>query len=75
MHLLRIRKPPAKAQPTDGKPYRITIHAHGDQWQTLAMGPGDSAAVENIAIHIRDDGTIHAWPTNLYKATLDPAAP
>ncbi len=69
MYIWRLRKPPAA--PHTGKPYRVTIHAPGDQHQELACGPGDSFAVADIAIHIHDDGTIHAWPTHLYKATLE----
>ena len=44
------------------KPYRVTIHAAGDQQHTYAMGPGDAIGVGTIRIDIAADGSIHASP-------------
>lgn len=62
VHLFRRRSAPP--EPPDAKPYRVTIHAAGDQWQTIAMGPGDAVGVGNIRVDIDTDqqNTIHVRP-------------
>ena len=63
-HNVRIRRRPKQPPPTpaDAKPYRVTIHAAGDQHHTYAMGPGDGLGVGTIRIDIDSDGGIHASP-------------
>ena len=61
---VRIRRRPKQSPPTpvDAKPYRVTIHAAGDQHHTFAMGPGDGLGVGTIRIDIDPDGHIPARP-------------
>ena len=61
---MRLRRRPKPSPPTtlQAKPYRVTIHAAGDQHHTYAMGPGDGLGVGTIRIDIDLDGGIHATP-------------
>lgn len=57
------RKPDAEPD-RNPKPFRVTIHADGDQWHTFDMGPGDGVGVGAIRVDITSDGEIDVSPSH-----------